>query len=628
MILRNHYSAAPVCAPSRASLLSGLTQGHANVRDNQFDKALADNHTLGTVMKAAGYATAAFGKWGLQGRADGQPNRPGEKDRESKAGTPGTWPAYPTKRGFDYYYGYVRHRDGHYHYPKTDGIQVWDMDREVSADLDGCYTADLFSARAKKWIVDQRQARPDQPFFIYLAYDTPHAKLQYPPGPFPSGGGLQGGLQWLGKPGSMINTASGEVDAWCDPEVADATWDDDHDSSTPEVPWPDVQKRHATVVRRMDRAVGDLLHLLKDLAIDDNTLVVFSSDNGPSKESYLKKEPYNPTFFNGFGPFDGIKRDTLEGGVREPTLVRWPGHVPAGKVTRHPSGMWDWMATFADAAGLPAPAASDGVSLLPTLTGKGTQRPGTIYVEYFQGGKTPDYGQFLPSHRGRIRKQMQLVQVDGYNGLRYNVQSADDDFEIYDVEKDPRQAHNLAKETDMGEVQARMKAKVLQVRRPNESAPRPYDAAAVPPSEGVDVKEGQLRCALFRGTWPWVPDFRVLKPELEKNVEDIGIDSLLEGDNTGAAFTGFFHAKEEGEYIFSVTSDGGAELFFHDARVIDDDFRRSGAEVSGSIHLAAGWHPLRLYYRHQSGAQKLRCFVSGPGLDKQTVPTSLIARTP
>jgi hypothetical protein len=110
--LQQHYCAAPVCAPSRASLLTGLTQGHANVRDNQFDKALADTHTLGTVLKTAGYATAAIGKWGLQGSA-----KPGGTEADEE-GSAARWPAYPTKRGFDFYFGYVRHQDGHFHYPK------------------------------------------------------------------------------------------------------------------------------------------------------------------------------------------------------------------------------------------------------------------------------------------------------------------------------------------------------------------------------------------------------------------------------------------------------------------------------------------------------------------------------
>jgi arylsulfatase A-like enzyme len=141
--LRQYYCPAPVCAPSRASLLLGVHQGHANVRDNQFDKALENNHTLATVLRGAGYATAAIGKWGLQGG-------PGEKCAGAEKAGPNDWPGYPTKRGFDYYFGYVRHVDGHWHYPKEDQRQVWENEREVSADLAGCYTTDLFTACAKR----------------------------------------------------------------------------------------------------------------------------------------------------------------------------------------------------------------------------------------------------------------------------------------------------------------------------------------------------------------------------------------------------------------------------------------------------------------------------------------------
>lgn len=273
--MRRHYCAAPVCAPSRASLLLGQHQGHANVRDNQFDKALENNHTVATVMKQTGYATACVGKWGLQGSGS----------------NPATWPAYPTKRGFDFYFGYVRHADGHEHYPK-EGLyrgakEVWDNNTEISASLDKCYTADLWTARAKSWIADHHAAHPTQPFFLFLAYDTLHAVLELPTQAYPVGGGTNGGLQWLGTPGQMINTASGAIDSWIHPDYASATYDDDGNTGTSEVAWPDVYKRYATSVRRIDDAVGDLKQLLQQLSIDTNTLVVFTSDNGPSIESYL-----------------------------------------------------------------------------------------------------------------------------------------------------------------------------------------------------------------------------------------------------------------------------------------------------------------------------------------------------
>ncbi len=326
VMLTQHYCAAPVCAPSRASLLTGLTQGHANIRDNQFDQLLADTHTLGTVLKTAGYATAAFGKWGLQGGGEGNKNPDPDRPMSERLADYQGWDSYPTKRGFDYFLGYVRHRDGHFHYPKEEGREVWENEHEISASLDGCYTTDLFTARAKKWIIDQRKVNPTQPFFTYLSFDTPHAVLQNPATPYPAGGGLKGGLKWTGKPGAMINTSNGVMDGWMHPDLANQTWDHDANPQTPEIAWPDVQKRYANGVRRIDDAVGDVLQLLEDLGIAENTLVVFTSDNGPSKESYLK-EDYDPIFFDGFGPFDGIKRDTWQGGGNTLRTLGLVGHV-------------------------------------------------------------------------------------------------------------------------------------------------------------------------------------------------------------------------------------------------------------------------------------------------------------
>ncbi|WP_193211937.1 sulfatase-like hydrolase/transferase [Luteolibacter marinus] len=610
VMLEQHYCGAPVCAPSRASFLTGLTQGHANVRDNQFDKALADTLTVGSVLGQAGYATAAIGKWGLQGgaeKADG-PARPSQ------------WQAYPTKRGFGYYFGYVRHRDGHFHYPKEDGREVWENDREVSKDLDLCFTTDLFTARAKAWITDHARKDPDQPFFLYLAYDTPHAVLHNPPCAYPEGGGLNGGLQWLGKPHAMINSANGTKDGWMHPDYAAATWDHDHKASTPEKPWPEAQKRYANNVRRIDDAVGDLLQLLADLKIDDNTLVVFTSDNGPSQESYLKA-PYNPNFFRGFGPFDGIKRDTLEGGMREPTLVRWPRAIPAGKVDPTPSGQWDWLATFADAAGVPVPAATDGVSLLPSLTGKGQRRPGLLYSEYAVGGRTPDYPEFAKPHRKRKRGQMQVVFADGYKGLRYNVKSADDDFEIFDLKKDPKETRNLAKKPGFAALQATLKARALQSRMPDSSAPRPYDEALVPGLAQEPKSAAGLTCAWHAGEFPWLPDFRTLEPEKRSTVPELSLPAGLPVTPFGLSFEGYFHAKEDGPYTFRTRSDGETMLFVHDCRVIH------GRE-NGSIRLKAGWHPVRFLYRHSSGSPALSITVQPPHGEPVALGGALVRTLP
>ena len=471
--LRQHYCPAPVCAPSRASLLLGVHQGHANVHDQQWDKALADNHTLGRVLKKAGYATAAIGKWGLGGDDLG-------------GTTPADWPAYPTKRGFDYFFGYERHADGHEHYPKeaiysSKSKECYDGTNNISSQLDKFYTTDLFTARAKKWIKDQRAANPSQPFFLYLAYDTPHAVYEYPTQAYPAGGGTSGGLQWLGTPGNMINTASGIVDSFSYPDYAAATYDNDNNPATPQVHWPEIFQRYAAGVRRIDDAVRDLKKLLQDLAIDTNTLVVFTSDNGPTTEDYLTLTPsYVADFFDTFGPMDGVKRDTWEGGIRMPTIVRWPGQIAPGTTNATPSQFHDWMPTFTDLAGLPAPARTDGVSLVPTLLGVGTQRPSTIYVEYDDVSNTPEYVEFEPDHRGRTRNQMQVIRLNGLQGVRYNILSQADDFEIYDVANDPKEATNLALNPSYASLQQQMKDRVLQLRRPDASASRPYDDELVP----------------------------------------------------------------------------------------------------------------------------------------------------
>jgi len=612
-----HYCAAPVCAPSRASILLGVSQGHANVRDNQFDKALENNHTLAAVLKQAGYATAAIGKWGLQGFG------PGEN-------SPAAWPAYPTKRGFDYFFGYARHADGHEHYPKEGPYQgpkqVWDGTNNITSELDKCYTADLWTARAKQWIIDHEHSNAGHPFFMYLAYDTPHATDELPTQAYPAGGGLRGGLQWLGNPGQMINTATGKIDSWEYPEYANATYDDDHNPATPEVPWPNVYKRYATDVRRIDDAVADIKQLLIDLKIDNDTLVIFSSDNGPSIESYLPKQPLRADFFDSFGIFDGIKRDCLEGGVRVPTLARWPGHIPAGKVVTQPSISYDWMRTFADVAGVPAPARADGVSLLPEMTGQGTQQDrGYLYVEYFNDGRTPSYVDFTPGNRGRVRNQMQAIRIGDYVGLRYNIKSQADPFQIFEVTIDPKESANIA--PVMGNLQQQMKTLSLQVRRPDAEATRPYDNELIPASPQVTVVPG-IEWKAYEGAYPWVPDFETLTPVAHGTADGIDLRKRTRDNDIGLFFSGYLNVPQSGRYIFYLSADAGALLRIHDATVIDADFGYiPGTEARGSILLEAGLHPFRLYYAHgHHGKPSLTFSWSEPGVIKNPIPTNSFVR--
>jgi len=456
---------------------------------------------------------------------------------------------------------------------------------------------------------------------MYLAYDTPHAVIELPTQAYPAGGGTNGGLQWLGTPGHMINTASGTIDSYYHPDYAKATWDDDQSPATPEVAWPDVYKRYATAVQRIDDCVGDLMVLLKQLQIETNTLVVFTSDNGPSRESYLP-QAYEPDFFGGFGPFDGIKRDTWEGRIRVGALVRWPGRIRAGQVSSLACSAYDWMATFADVVGLPAPARSDGVSLVPTLTGQGTQRTPTVYIEYFEGGKTPEYTALAPAHRGRRRKQMQVLRQGDYQGVRYDVNSATNDFEIYNVVADPQETNNLALQPEFASLERQMKARVLQVRRPDAGARRPYDLASVPASANRAISNGKLDFAAFQGNWPWVPEFAALSPSRRGQVAGLDLSVRPCDENFGIAFSGFITVATEGEYTFYLKSDSGAFFRMHEATVIDDDFRHTASEVSGSIRLEPGRHPFRLYYRHGSGPRLLSLDYSGPNLERQAVPKS------
>jgi len=610
--LPHHYCPAPVCAPSRASLLLGVHQGHANVRDNQFDKALENNHTIGTVLKGAGYATACIGKWGLQGSGS----------------TPAAWPAYPTNRGFDYYYGYVRHDDGHEHYPKEGTYQgakqVWDMNTEVSSGLDKCYTADLWTARAKKWIVDQHAASASQPFFLYLAYDTPHATCELPTMAYPAGRGLTGGLQWQGTAGAMINTAGGTVDSYIHPDYATQTYDSDKNSSTAEVAWPNVMKRYATTVRRLDDCVGDLIQTLKDLGIDNNTLIVFTTDNGVSDESYLSTA-MQPYFFNSFGPFDGIKRDCWEGGARVGALVRWPAGIPGNRVSNLPSQFQDWMPTFAELAGVPAPARADGVSLVPTLENFSGQKTPQVYTEYYYSGTTPSYAEFDAAKRGRSRNQMQLIRSGNYVGVRYNVQSHADNFEIYDIVNDPKESVNIA--SSQTALQQQMKDKVLRMRRPDSAAARPYDSEQVPPLTSLQTTSG-VEWKACTGSFPWLPELTALTPVASGTATVPSVAVRPQDNDVALLFTGYLNVPSDGAYTFYVNADTRAFLRIHEASVIDADFGYTGGtEKSAVMNLKAGKHPFRFYYaRGSTGTPALSLQWSGPGLAKQAMAASSFSR--
>jgi arylsulfatase A-like enzyme len=595
-LLTRHYVPAPVCAPSRASLMLGVHQGHANVRDNQFDKALEDNHTIATVLKEAGYTTGIVGKYGLQGK---------------EGNSPETWPAYPTRRGFDFFFGYVRHVDGHNHYPahealKRPPMELYYGDQEISSQLEGAYTTDLFTAAAKKWITDVKQEKPEQPFFLYLAYNTPHAGLQVAPTPYPDGGGLNGGVQWIGEDGNFINAIGDTIDNYIHPDYNDKDW-------------PETQKRFASMVRRIDNAVADVRQLLQDLNIAENTMIVFSSDNGPHHESYGYGD-YDPTFFDSYGEMDGVKRDTWEGGIRVPTFAWWPGKIIAGARDDIPSQFHDWLPTFAAIAGIPAPARTDGVSLLPQLINEGGMDSSTVYVEYENNGSTPDYDEFDPSHAGETRKQMQVIYLDGLKGVRYNIQSHQDDFRIYNTKNDTRELQNLAEDGNYALLQQRMKNEVLRLRRTNQSAIRPYDSLPIPAYSNFETLPG-LQYEVYNVAVPWVPVINSLDEELVEagTTDGFGNLDLSAKENWVVDYKGYLKVPATGSYTFIFKNNGKAIMRLHKALVVDADKNyTSGEEITTQLMLEEGLHPIHLIYSG-SGSPDIELQWIGPQFERVEV---------
>ncbi|HTL31276.1 MAG TPA: sulfatase-like hydrolase/transferase [Tepidisphaeraceae bacterium] len=583
LILRQHYCAAPVCAPSRASLMTGQSQGHCAIRDNQFDKPLPDDVlTMPQMLKQAGYHTGIIGKWGLGGHKKSN------------------WPAHPLKRGFDEFFGFMLHGTGHVYYHDAEHPLMENM-TDLGAKYENVYSTDLFTARAKKFITDHESSHPDQPFFLYLAYTAVHNKLNVPGNAYPKGGGKTGGLQWPLQPTPQTR------DKWIYPEYAKQSWNDD-------------MKRYATMARRLDDGIGDLRQLLADLKIDRDTLVIFTSDNGPANEGGA-----DPRLFSSWGPFDGLKRDVFEGGVREPTIALWPGQIKPGRTSDLPSAQYDWMPTFAELTKLPIPAQTDGVSLLPTLLETGTQREHPyIYVEYFHNGANKASKDVFARKGVTGRGQQQFVRIGDFAGVRTQIKSADDPLRLYDVMRDPHEDHNLAKDPSHVDLLERMKAILISARIPDSDAPRPYDKAPMPAIKREHLVNGELALATFEGEWPWTPDFTMLKPISTTTAKAITAQQAQDRPY-GLQFTGYLSIPTDGEYIFTATSDHGVHLWLHDAHVIDSD---AGANkpIAAGVRLKAGLHPIRVAYAHQSGAGNLSLRFAGPGLIEQNIPATALAR--
>jgi len=329
MKFTDHYSGSTVCAPSRCVLMTGLHTGHCYVRGNREVRPEgqasmpADIFTVPRMLKKAGYVTGMFGKWGL--------------------GAPGS-ASDPTKH-FDEFYGYNCQRQAHTYYPK----HLWHNAEKVR--LDGkTYSHDLITAKALEFV----KANKDKPFFCYIPFTIPHASMHVP--------------EEFHKPfREKFPRFENTVGRYSGPKVKNPV------------------AAFAGMVTLMDRDVGRLLTLLEELGIDKNTLVIFTSDNGPHYEGGHK-----PGFWDSNGPLKGHKRDLYEGGIRVPFIARWPGRIKAGSTTDLPSAFWDFMPTCAEIAGIEPPKGIDGISYLPTLLGRTDKQKKHeyLYWEFYAFGGT------------------------------------------------------------------------------------------------------------------------------------------------------------------------------------------------------------------------------------------------
>ncbi len=378
-----HYAGTTVCAPSRSSLMTGQHTGHTPIRGNmgwqqEGQYPLPDSaFTVAEMLKGAGYVTGGFGKWGL-----------GFVDTE---GSPGN-------QGFDEFFGYNCQGLAHNYYPEY----LWHNDEKVilegnAGEGRGVYAPELIQEKALEFM----ERNKDTTFFLYYPSVIPHAELFAPEeymekfrGKFlpekPYRGVDEGERFKKGGYGSQ----------------------------------PEPHAAFAAMVTYLDDQVGELMARLKELGLDNNTIVIFTSDNGPHKEGGA-----DPDYFDSNGILRGYKRDLYEGGIRVPMIVRWPGVAKQGVVTDHISAFWDVMPTFADIAGIAPPNGIDGISFVPLLMGNDQPQHDYLYWEFHERG----------GRRALRQGDWKIVQYD----VDKDPQGA---FELYNLKNDPSEEHDLAAE--------------------------------------------------------------------------------------------------------------------------------------------------------------------------------------
>lgn len=373
------YSGTTVSAPSRASLMTGLHTGHTPIRGNKEVKPEgqaplpADTHTILKLFKEAGYTTGVFGKWGL-----GYPGSTGE----------------PMNQGVDHFFGYNCQRLAHNYYP----AHLWQNNKKIEFPENnngkfGTYSQDLIQAKVLEFIDNHNQ----DPFFLFVPMMLPHAELVVPED-------------------SIIRKFRGKfeeepykgVDFGSDFRVG-GYMSQEHPRAT-----------HAAMVTRIDVYVGQIMKKLKEVGIYENTLIIFTSDNGPHREG-----GGDPDFFNSNDIYRGYKRDLYEGGIRVPTIVSWQNKISCGEESDFAFAFWDYLPTFAELLKVSAPSKIDGISILPTLLGVGEQKKRDYFYFEFQE---------LGGRQAVIKENWKLIHLDIRDG---------GSFELYNIASDPSENHNL-----------------------------------------------------------------------------------------------------------------------------------------------------------------------------------------
>lgn len=384
MRFTDFYAGNTVCAPSRASLMTGKHPGHASVRGNFGFKdgqwlmmpLSAQDSTLGEIMKVRGYATAIFGKWHLEG--DFNPTHPEDRGFDNTVRerfSAGAKAHFAEKYGT---HGIVR--DQNYPYLLYDGKE--ELLIEANKNKQGIYMDDIVLARSKQYIRNNAQ----RPFFLFMSLKIPHAP----------------------------NT------------LAEA------DTTFLSKGWPEVERLHALRIQKMDGQIGEVTALLDSLGLSNNTVVFFTSDNGGHHE-----DRHDYAFFQSNGILRGYKRELYEGGIRVPLIVRWPGKVAAGQVSAHIGAQWDVLPTFVELAGSTTGYSHDGVSILPEILGKSDQPSHDyLYWEFQLNGKS----WMEPMPHGGFR---QALRFGKWKAVRYGLGAP---TELYDLSADPTEQRSLSGE--------------------------------------------------------------------------------------------------------------------------------------------------------------------------------------